>query len=617
MSDYAAPLRDMQFVLTELAGLRGLSQLPGCQDVGIELVMQVLEENARFSREVLAPLNLSGDVEGARWHDGGKVSTPEGFRQAYEQFVSGGWNALQFPAEFGGQGLPKLVATPVMEMWKSANMAFSLCPLLTAGAVEALLLTGTDEQKKTYLPKMVEGRWSGTMNLTEPQAGSDLALLRTRAEPADDSSLGAHYRIYGQKIFITYGEQDLTENIIHLVLARTPGAPEGVRGISLFIVPKFLVKADGSLGARNDVFCASLENKLGIHASPTAVLQYGSGAAGVSEVGQGAVGYLLGQENRGLEYMFIMMNAARFAVGLEGLALSERAFQHALAYANERIQGRDLAGGGKGSAVSIIHHPDVRRLLMGMKAQTEAMRALAYVVAAASDAARLHPDAAERKRQQAFVELMIPVVKGWSTETSIDVASAGVQVHGGTGYIEETGAAQYLRDARITAIYEGTTAIQANDLIGRKIARDGGAVAKGVAALMRGTQIELEQTGDEALQALARRFSTAVTAWSDCVEWVASTYARDLPAAHAGSVPFLMLTGIVAGGWQMMRAALVAQRRVGEAGTPAADRGFLSAKLVTTRFYADHVLTRAAGLRDSVIEGSSGVLDLKNDQFQY
>ena len=616
MSDYAAPLRDMQFVLTELAGLPGLSQLPGCQDVGSELVMQVLEENARFSREVLAPLNRSGDVEGARWQDGGKVSTPEGFREAYEQFVAGGWNALQFPAEFGGQGLPKLVATPVMEMWKSANMAFSLCPLLTAGAVEALLLTGTEAQKQTYLPKMVEGSWSGTMNLTEPQAGSDLALLRTRAEPAEDPSLGAHYRIQGQKIFITYGEQDLTENIIHLVLARTPGAPEGVRGISLFIVPKFLVNADGSLGARNDVFCASLENKLGIHASPTAVLQYGSGAA-LSEVGQGAVAYLLGQENRGLEYMFIMMNAARFAVGLEGLALSERAFQHALAYANDRVQGRDLAGGGGGKAVSIIHHPDVRRLLMGMKAQTEAMRALAYVVAAASDAARLHPDAGERKRQQAFVELMIPVVKGWSTETSIDVASAGVQVHGGTGYIEETGAAQYLRDARITAIYEGTTAIQANDLIGRKIARDGGAVAKGVVALMRATQAELEQADAEALHVLARRFSAAVTAWSDCVEWVAATYARDLPAAHAGSVPFLMLTGIVAGGWQMMRAALVAHRKAGAAGTPASDQAFLSAKLVTARFYADHVLTRAGGLRDSVIEGASGVLDLKNDQFRY
>ncbi len=616
MSDYAAPLRDMQFVLTELAGLPALSQLPGCQDVGVELVMQVLEENARFSREVLAPLNLSGDVEGARWHDGGKVSTPEGFRQAYEQFVAGGWNALQFPAEFGGQGLPKLVATPVMEMWKSANMAFSLCPLLTAGAVEALLLTGTESQKQTYLPKMVEGKWSGTMNLTEPQAGSDLALLRTRAEPAQDPELGVHYRIHGQKIFITYGEQDLTENIIHLVLARTPGAPEGVRGISLFIVPKYLVKADGSLGARNDVFCASVENKLGIHASPTAVMQYGSGAAGVSEVGQGAVAYLLGQENRGLEYMFIMMNAARFAVGLEGLALSERAFQHALAYANERVQGRDLAGGGKGQAVTIIHHPDVRRLLMGMKAQTEAMRALAYVVAAASDAARLHPDAGERKRQQAFVELMIPVVKGWSTETSIDVASAGVQVHGGTGYIEETGAAQYLRDARITAIYEGTTAIQANDLIGRKIARDGGAVARAVVALMRETQAELEQADDEALQAMARRFSAAVTAWSDCVDWIAATYARDLPAAHAGSVPFLMLTGIVAGGWQLMRAALVARRKVAEAGTPAADRSFLLAKRVTARFYADHILTRAGGLRDSVIEGASGVLDLESDQFQ-
>ncbi|MFH1602580.1 MAG: acyl-CoA dehydrogenase family protein, partial [Pseudomonadota bacterium] len=393
MSDYVAPLKDMQFVLKELAGLNQIAKLPGCEDVSADLVEQILEESGKFCSEVLAPLNQSGDEQGSRWSDG-CVATPDGFVEAYRQFVEGGWNALQFPPEFGGQGLPKLVATPVMEMWKAANLSFSLCPLLTGSAIEALLLRGSDALKKTYLPNMVEGTWTGTMNLTEPQAGSDLALVKTKAIREAD-----HYRISGQKIFITYGEHDLAQNIVHLVLARTPDAPDGVKGISLFVVPKFLVNADGSLGRRNDVDCASIEHKLGIHASPTAVLIYGEK--------EGAVGYLVGEENQGLAYMFIMMNAARFAVGLEGVAISDRAYQRALAYAKERIQSRDLAGGAE--PVPIIRHPDVRRMLMKMKAQTEAMRALAYVVAAAMDIAKRDPDAGLRAKHQAFTDMMIPV----------------------------------------------------------------------------------------------------------------------------------------------------------------------------------------------------------------
>src|SRR5919198_198540 len=440
MSTYTAPLRDMKFVLHELAGVEEVAKLPGYEDASADTVDAILEEAAKFATGVLDPINYSGDQEGSKWADGA-VRTPAGFQEAYQQFCQGGWNALPFESEWGGQGLPRLVSTPVQEMWKSANLSFSLCPLLTQGAIEALLLRGSDELKRRYLPKMVEGSWTGTMNLTEPQAGSDLSLVRTRAERQGD-----HYRIFGQKIFITYGEHDLAENIVHLVLARTPGAPEGVKGISLFVVPKFIPNADSTAGKRNAAKCASIEHKLGIHASPTAVMVY-----------ERAVGYLVGEENRGLEYMFIMMNAARFAVGLEGVAIAERAFQRALGFARERVQGRDLTEGGK--AVPIIRHPDVRRMLMLMKSQTEAMRALAYTTAAAMDFARKHPDAEARKRHQAFVDLMIPVVKGWSTETGIEIASLGVQVHGGMGFVEETGAAQYLRDARITTIYEGLARI--------------------------------------------------------------------------------------------------------------------------------------------------------------
>src|SRR5882672_4323258 len=469
MSAYQAPLKDMRFVLNELAGLGDIAKLPGYQDASPDTVDAILEEASKFASGVLDPINYSGDQEGSKWVDGA-VRTPKGFREAYKQFCEGGWNALPFEAEWGGQSLPRLVSTPVQEMWKSSNMSFSLCPLLTQGAIEALLLRGSEELKRRYLPKMVEGNWTGTMNLTEPQAGSDLSLVRTRAERQGD-----YFLISGQKIFITYGEHDLSENIVHLVLARTPEAPEGVKGISLFVVPKFVPNADGTPGKRNPAKCASIEHKLGIHASPTAVMVYDK-----------AVGYLVGEENRGLEYMFIMMNAARFAVGLEGVAIAERAFQRALAFAKERLQGRDLI---EGRTVPIIRHPDVRRMLMLMKSQTEAMRALAYVTAAALDLAHK----LKSEKHQAFAELMIPVVKGWSTETGIEVASLGVQVHGGMGFVEETGAAQYLRDARITTIYEGTTGIQANDLVGRKIAREGGVTVKAWISALQKFDMELSK----------------------------------------------------------------------------------------------------------------------------
>ena len=593
MSEYKAPLRDMHFVLQELAGLAEVAKLPGCEEINAELVDQILEESAKFASGVLSPLNKPADKEGSKWEKG-RVTTPKGFKEAYRQFVEAGWNALQAPAEHGGQGLPKIVSTPVVEMWKSANLSFSLVTMLTAGAVEALILRGTDEQKKQYLPKMIAGGWTGTMNLTEPQAGSDLALVRTKAVREGD-----HYRVSGQKIFITYGEHDLAENIVHLVLARVEGAPEGVRGISLFLVPKFLVNADGSLGRRNEVQCASIEHKLGIHASPTAVLVY-----------ENAVGYLVGEENRGLEYMFIMMNLARFAVGMEGLAISERAYQQALAYAKERVQSRDVAGGGK--AVTIIHHPDVRRMLMSMKSQTEAMRALAYVVAAAVDKSLRHPDKDERARNQAFVDLMIPIVKGWFTETGIEVASTGIQVHGGMGFIEETGAAQHLRDARITTIYEGTTGIQANDLIGRKVAREGGATAKEVIRVMRAVEAELGKAAGEDMATTREAFSAALTAAEECVSWMVITYGNDIKAAHAGAVPFLKLMGIVCGGWQMARAALVARQRLSEG---KGDKSFYEAKIKTARFYADHVLTQAPGLRNAIVHGAAGVMALAEEQF--
>jgi acyl-CoA dehydrogenase len=596
MRAYTAPFRDMLFVLREIAPLDEVTRLPGCSEVTQELAEVILKEAGKFATSVLSPLNASGDREGARLQDG-EVLTPKGWRDAYRRFVAAGWNALSCDPEYGGQGVPRLVSALVDEMWNGANVSFALCPMLTHGAIEALELCGSEALKRTYLPKLVSGEWTGTMLLTEPQAGSDLGAVRTRAAPRSDGT----YRLEGQKIFITYGEHDLAENIVHLVLARTPDAPEGVKGISLFIVPKFLVEQDGALGARNDVRCVSLEHKLGIHASPTAVLALGDR--------EGAVGWLVGEENRGLEYMFVMMNAARFSVGLEGVGLSERAYQAALAYARERVQGTE-PGTKSRDKVPILRHPDVRRMLMLVRSRTEAMRALAGVVAAAMDTAAHHADADRRKESQAFVDLMIPVVKGWSTETAIDNASLGVQVHGGMGYVEETGAAQHLRDARITTIYEGTTGIQAADLMGRKIARDGGRAVRAVIDSMREVAMELERESGEVLSAIAARLRDGISALEQGVQFILSTYGTDVRKASVGAVPFLELFGVVAGGWQSGRAALAAQRHV------AAGRGdgFLRAKLATARFYADHVLVRAPGLARTVVTGSEGALAIEDDQ---
>jgi len=593
MSEYIAPLKDIRFVMQDLAGLDQVVSLPGCEEASPDVVDAILEEAAKFSGEVLSPLNRVGDRDGAKWKDT-VVSTSPGFKEAYRQFVDNGWNGIGCDPEFGGQGLPKLLSTAVSEMWKSANHAFSLCPMLTQGAIEALMIAGTDEQKAAYLPNLVSGEWTGTMNLTEPSAGSDLAAVRSRAEPVGDGT----FKIFGQKIFITYGEHDMTDNIVHLVLARTPNAPEGVKGISLFVVPKFLLKADGTPGERNDVYCVSIEHKLGIHGSPTAVLAFGDNG--------GAIGTLVGEENRGLEYMFIMMNAARFNVGLEGLGDAERAYQRAAVYAKERVQGTEVGVRG-GPKVPIIKHPDVRRMLMSMRSRIEAMRALAYVTAAAQDNAHGNPDEAERKKAQAFADLLIPVVKGWSTESAIDIASLGVQVHGGMGYIEETGAAQHLRDARITAIYEGTTAIQANDLIGRKIAREKGVTIKGVIAEMRTAAAQLD--GDLAL--IGVRQTAAVDALEKAVDWLVANFSAEPKAAHAGAVPFLYLFGIVAGGWQMGRAAVIARAKIASGETDT----FWATKLATSRFFADHFLTQAQGLAESVVAGAAGALEIADDCF--
>jgi len=594
---YVAPMKDMVFVMNELAGLSAISQLPGCEDATPETAEAVLEENARFCAEVVAPLNWAGDREPSHWHEGTVTTTP-GFKEAFKAFGQAGWQGVQHPVEFGGQGLPKLLATPCIEMLNSANLSFALCPLLTDGAIEALMTAGSEEQKATYLEKLISGQWTGTMNLTEPQAGSDLALVRTRAVPQGDGS----FKIHGTKIYITYGEHDMAENIVHLVLARTPGAPEGVKGISLFIVPKFLVSADGSVGARNDVHCVSIEHKLGIKASPTAVLQFGDHG--------GAIGHLVGEENRGLEYMFIMMNAARFAVGMQGIAVAERAYQKAVSYAKDRVQSRDLAGSS--GPVAIIQHPDVRRMLMSMRAQTEAARALSYVTAAAFDAAHHHADESTRKANAAFYDFMVPIVKGWSTELSIDVASTGVQVHGGMGFIEETGAAQHYRDARILTIYEGTTAIQANDLVGRKTVRDGGALARSIIAQVRHTEAELASAKSPDLQAIHKRLSAASIALEQVVDFIVTTAKSDIKAAFAGSVLYLKLAGVVFGGWQMARAALVASRKIDAA---EGDVAFYSAKLSTARFFADHFLSQAEASRTAIVEGSCGVLALAEEQF--
>jgi alkylation response protein AidB-like acyl-CoA dehydrogenase len=587
---YRAPVKDMLFVMKELAGIDAVAALPGFEDAGFDTAVAVLEESAKFNEGVVAPLNWAGDQNPSSFKDG-KVTTTPGFKEAFKQFSEGGWQALQHPVAYGGQGLPKLIHAACSEMVNSANMSFALCPLLTDGAVEALLTAGTEEQKSAIIPKLVDGSWTGSMNLTEPQAGSDLSMVRTRAEPQGDGT----YKLFGTKIFITYGEHDMAENIVHLVLARVVGAPEGVKGISLFICPKVL--ADGT---RNDVHCVSIEHKLGIKASPTAVLQYGDKG--------GAVATLIGQENRGLEYMFIMMNAARYGVGVQGIALAERAYQKAVNFARDRVQSRPVDGSMR-TAAPIIHHPDVRRMLMTMRAHTEGCRAMALVGASAFDAAHAHPDAQVRAQNQAFYEFLVPLIKGLSTEMSLEVASLGVQVHGGMGFIEETGAAQYLRDAKILTIYEGTTAIQANDLVGRKTSRDGGAVAMAIAGQIDDTVKELSQRSSAASRTMAKRLAAGRQALVDAVGFV--TGQAQPNAVFAGSVPYLMLAGTVVAGWQMARALIVAEDRLAQ----DVDADFMRAKIVTAQFYADHILNKTTALRDSIVEGSEAVTALALESF--
>jgi alkylation response protein AidB-like acyl-CoA dehydrogenase len=594
MSTYRAPLRDMQFVLRELAPLDDIAQLPGFADTS-DVLDAILEEAATFAAEVLDPLNRSGDIAGCTW-DAGRVTTPPGFTAAYEKFAQAGWIGLPVSPDHGGQGLPQLLLGPTSEMWNGANVGFANGPLLNGGAIEAIELCGSASQQHTFIPKLVSGEWMGTMCLTEPQAGSDLAAVRTRAVPAGDG-----YRLFGQKVYITFGEHDMASNIIHLVLARLPDAPQGTKGISLFIVPKFLINDDGTLGERNDVFCAGIEQKLGINGNPTCTLNYGEHG--------GALGQLIGEPNRGLEYMFIMMNAARFTTGIQGLAIADRAYQRALAFARERRQSREVAGTSR-AAAPIIKHPDVRRMLMSMKSQLEAMRALAYVTGGSLDLALKHPDPAVRKRHKAFVELMVPVVKGWCAETAIELCSTALQVFGGMGYIEETGVAQQYRDVRIVSIYEGTTGIQALDLVGRKLIRDMGTTASAVIEQMQQFAATLDaRDGD--LAVIKRQLATGSDLLAEASNYIGMHAMSDLNRAFSCSVPYLRLWGVVAGGWQMARAAQISARRIAAGETDP----FYAAKLATARFYADHVLSQAVWLHHEIVHGSASVMTVSEEQF--
>ena len=596
MAEYQAPIADMKFVIENLAGLGHLNAISDFADATPELLEAVLEEAAKLASEVLSPLNRIGDEQGSRL-DGDVVHTPDGWKEAYSTFVDSGWPSLAAEPEFGGQGLPKLIAAAVSEMWNSANLSFALCPMLTQGASDAIEHHAGPHFKELYIPKMVSGQWSGTMNLTEPQAGSDLSAVRTKAVPEGD-----HYRITGQKIFITYGEHDLTENIIHMVLARTPNSPEGTRGISLFIVPKFLVNENGSLGERNDLRCVSLEHKLGIHASPTAVISYGDN--------DGAIGYLVGEENRGLTYMFTMMNAARHAVGLEGVAITERAYQLALEFARERVQGQPVGpNGGKGAP--IIEHADVRRMLLLMKSHAEAMRALAYVCATAYDMAAKSPEPATAAYAKRRGDFLTPIVKGWCTEIGVEMASLGIQVHGGMGFIEETGAAQYLRDARITTIYEGTTGIQAADLVGRKTLRDGGAAAAELLQEMDAVVASLA-TDDPRLTDIGASLTQAVADVRAALDWMVVAQSEDprLPAAASGH--YLKLWGIACGGWLMAKAAQICRDNL-SAGE--GDPVFCDTKIATAHFYAVQVMPQTTALMRTMVNGSSSVISLDAANF--
>ena len=576
-----------------LAGLDQILQMPDFEGIDDDVVEQVLEESARFSRDVLSPLNMQGDQEGCRVENK-TVIVPDSFKEAYRQFIESGWQSLPCSAEFGGMGVPEAVAAAAMEMWQSANLAFALCPLLTSGAIAAIDAHASDELKQKYLPGMVSGAWTGTMNLSEPQAGSDLAAVKTMAVPDGD-----HYRITGTKIFITWGDQELSENVVHLVLARLSDAPEGVQGISLFLVPKYLVNEDGSIGERNDAYCTSVEHKLGIHASPTCVMTYGDA--------DGAIGYLVGRENKGLAGMFTMMNHARINVGIQGVAISERAYQLASAFAKERVQG---GAPGEQGRVTIIHHPDVRRMLLVMRSLVEGMRAAAYTTAAAMDIAHHGVDEQQRTAANARFALLTPIIKGWLTETAQELTSLGVQIHGGMGFVEETGAAQYMRDARILTIYEGTTGIQAIDLVGRKILFDEGKAMKEWIEEMRSLGQELAAVDD--LAAIRQSLGNGIEDLGAAVSWLLANALDDQNAPGAASVNLLMLAGTVCGGWQMARAALVATRKLGESD---ADVAFLEAKIMTAKFYAAHILPRASSYRQAAVSGSAVIMAMPEGYF--
>ncbi len=590
MADYQAPLRDMRFVLNEVLDAAQLSTLPGLENATPDVVDAVLEEAGKLCAGVIGPLNVSGDQQGSRVEDG-KVTTPDGWKEAYRAFVDGGWNGLAFSEDIGGQGLPFTVGLAVNEMITSSNLAFSLCPLLTTGAVESLMQHASPDLRELYLAKLVTGEWTGTMNLTEPHAGSDVGALRSRAVPQGDGS----YRITGTKIFITYGEHDMTDNIIHLVLARTPDSPPGTKGISLFLVPKFLVNADGSLGERNDLRCVSLEHKLGIHASPTAVMSYGDN--------DGAIGWLVGEEHQGMRCMFTMMNHARLMVGLEGLAIADRAYHQALEYARERKQGR-RPGQPPEDMAPIFEHPDVRKMLMTMKATVEAMRGVALSAGIAYDTAKHHPDKDVRAANQGLVDLLTPVVKGWCTDMGVEMASLGVQVHGGMGFIEETGAAQHYRDARIAPIYEGTNGIQALDLVGRKLAHMGGQPADDYIAAMRAACNELQNRPDPDghLTAIDAGLRAAADALEKATGWLRGRMAESYDDAAAGATHYLRMFGTAAGGYMLARSALAAQRALDNGGD---NTGFYRNKVLTARFYAEQILPQAAALLGPVTGGAA------------
>ncbi|HEX6094084.1 MAG TPA: acyl-CoA dehydrogenase [Dongiaceae bacterium] len=590
---YTAPVRDMLFTLDAVAGIGDLARLPVYHEVTPDLTASVLEEAGRFAGEVLAPLNRTGDIQGSRLENG-VVRTPDGFADAYRQFCDGGWNGLPFDPAFGGQGLPWVLGSAVQEMWDGANMAFGLCPLLTKAAVDALHSFGTAAQKAKYLAPLVHGRWSGTMNLTEPQAGSDVGSLRTRAVKN-----GEHYRLTGQKIFITYGDHDMAENIVHMVLARTPDAPPGVKGLSLFIVPKIMVGADGKLGARNDIRTVSLEHKMGINGSPTAILAYGDDS--------GAFAELVGEENRGIEYMFAMMNNARLSIGIEGLGIAERAYQMAREYARQRVQSR-AADSADHQPVPIIRHPDVRRMLMTMRASVDAMRALIYYTAAAIDRAKHLPEAGDRAAWLGEAELLTPVAKAWCTDTACAITSLAVQVHGGLGFIEQTGVAQLYRDARIAPIYEGTNGIQANDLVGRKLMRDGGASAQAFFARIRG--VADAASGGGTLPQIGSALGQGLEALEQATHWLIETWPRDKRLALSGATPYLQLFGLVTGAFLLTRQAEAAQ-----AHRNGADRAFCDSKITAARFFCDNLLPAAAGLATTVTAGGPSTLELPEEAF--